>query len=1268
MKQLLLFFSLAFALNAFPDSSVEVMTTCANGQILLKTQQLDLGSALGTANSIITLDADKKYQTMDGFGFALTYSACYNLMKMTAQDRHDLLVKTFSPTDGYGANYVRMSIACSDFSSECYTYCEKKGPSDNLLANFTLHDDELSYVIPVMQEVLAINPDIKIMAAPWTAPRWMKQKSVTDASAWNYYAGGVLNPTYYEAYAQYFVKFVQVMKTYGINIYAVTPQNEPLNAGNCASTYIGAKQEADFIKHLAPAFHNAGITTKIYVFDHNYNYDNKSEENDYPVQVYNALSPTIQGYDLVKGCAWHDYGGNYTEMDDIQEKAPNMEQIFTETSIGSWNDGRNLRSRLVNDFNRLLLHLINRYGRATMVWNFMLDLNYGPYTQAAGSCTTCMGAIDIDQRDYKTLHYNSHYYLICHASKVVRTGAYRIGNSISATQDGLLYSTFLNTDGTYSLLLSNNSSNDYIIGIRSSKEAPVTHVSVPAKSVVSVSLEAQEQKEHAHLLNKDELCPLCSQNNEYYANRALASNVVRIGSADELLAFAKAVNEGDLTRCGLITQDIDLQGKQWTPIGKTSANYKGTFDGGLHNITHLNGMLFGTTYGATIKNVVIESGEIQGNEEYATHTGSIIGNAQKSTMLTHSCSKASVTCSSGDLGGLVGKMNGTIEDCFFCGTLDGANANYMGGIIGSSSAMKTATINNCFSSADYTASALKGQGALVGNFYSGNTLTNSYATPTEVCPKLVGNGSGISTTTDAFKTPEEFASGEVCYNLNNGAVFPIFFFQTIGEDTFPTFSKTHQTVFANGEQFISLQQDKEGYFLISDANGFNAFANTINAGTSNLSGRLTNDIDFRNISQITIGTAEDEKNFCGRFDGQHHLISNISSMLFGTVKQALIENVAIQSGTIKGNSTYAAHTGSLAGNCKQNTIIRGCSSNANITTATGDCGGLAGKLSGTMNSCFYGGNMNVSAYTQGGLIGSTEPDATDVLNSFVIGTIKENSTGQAHGNIAGWSHKGSIFKDCYPISTTGLSKMLGADEGGTSTNIVKKPKTSFTSGEVAYLLHTAGGNVFQTLGEDNMPVLNPTHLPVAHSFKTGTNGWASVSSPYALYTNKDLETYYVCDFNDTQATLVLTKIGETETIPAKEGFLVKGGNAKTYYMNGSYQDAFWNKNLLIGSWKGETQVESGYILSSTNKDVVFEKVEQTTLPQYQAYLKLNSQNASFRITEEELQTSIQKTQDSGVPVSIYNLNGHQLSGPQNGINIVKKSNGTVQKIVVPAML
>ncbi len=486
MKRLILLLTLTATLSAFSKKTVEVMTTRADSQVLLETQQLKIGSALGTANSIITLDAKQKYQTMDGFGFALTYSACYNLMKMTPQDRHNLLVKTFSPSDGFGVNYVRMSIACSDFSSECYTYCEQKGPDDNLLANFKLHDDELTYVIPIIKEVLAINPDIRIMAAPWTAPRWMKQKSVTDASPWDHYAGGVLNPDYYQAYAQYFVKFIQVMKTYGINIYAVTPQNEPLSAGNCASTYISARQEADFIAHLAPAFHEAGLKTKIYVFDHNFNYDDKQEETDYPIQIYNMLNPAMPGYELVKGCAWHDYGGRCTEMDDIQEKAPRMEQIFTETSIGKWNDGRNLSKRLVDDFNRLLIHLINRGCRATIVWNFMLDLNYGPYTREAGSCTTCMGAIDIDQHDYSTLHYNSHYYLICHAAQAVKAGAYRIGNSISQTQDGLLYSTFRNPDGTYALLLSNNSSNDYIIGIRSSSQAPVTQITLPAKSVVSV--------------------------------------------------------------------------------------------------------------------------------------------------------------------------------------------------------------------------------------------------------------------------------------------------------------------------------------------------------------------------------------------------------------------------------------------------------------------------------------------------------------------------------------------------------------------------------------------------------------------------------------------------------------------------------------------------------------------------------------------------------------------------------------------------------------
>lgn len=1260
MRLLILIFALVLTLNSHSAITVEVTTTCANGQLLLKKQVLNLGSSIGTANSIITLNAEQKYQTMDGFGFALTYSACYNLMKMAAQDRHDLLVKTFSPTDGFGVNYVRMSIACSDFSSECYTYCDKKGPSDNLLANFTLHDDELSYVIPVMQEVLAINPQIKIMAAPWTAPRWMKQKSVTDASAWNYYAGGVLNPTYYEAYAQYFVKFIQVMKTYGINIYAVTPQNEPLNAGNCASTYIGATQEADFIKHLAPAFHNAGITTKIYVFDHNFNYDDKSEETDYPVQIYKALSPTMLGYDLVKGCAWHDYGGNYSEMDDIQAKAPDMEQIFTETSIGSWNDGRNLRKRLVNDFNRLLIHLINRYGRATMVWNFMLDLNYGPYTPASGSCTTCMGAIDIDQRNYKTLYYNSHYYLICHAAEVIQSGAYRIGNSISATQEGLLYSTFLNTDGSYSMLLSNSSSTEYIIGIRSQVAAPVTQIKLPARSVVSVKIGAEEHALHTHLLNNADLCPFCMQNSEYYANRALADNTIKISSADELLAFAKAVNEGDQTRCGLITQDIDMQGKEWTPIGKTSAFYKGTFDGGLHSIQHLNGMLFGTTYGATIRNVIIESGEIQGNEEYATHTGSIIGSAQKGTTLTHSGSKSFITCNTGDLGGLVGRMNGTIQDCYFSGTLDGTGATNMGGLIGSGSGTKAVNIDNCYSTATITAASQKYTGALVGYFLTGNTLTNSYATPSDYASKLLGYGS-VSTITDDFKSPEAFASGEVCCILNNNGIFPVTFYQTLGEDSSPTLQKTHQTVFPNGPAYASLQQDEEGFFLIQDVAGFQAFATAVNGGATNLSARLANNLDFKNTSQIPIGTAEEGEHFTGRFDGQHYLISNLSTMLFGTTQSAQIENVAIQSGSITGNSSYAAHTGTLVGHCKQNSVVRSCYSNANITSAIGDCGGLIGKLSGTMNSCYYGGNMNVTAYTQGGLIGSTETEGTDVLNSFVIGTVKENNSSQAHGCIAGWSHKGSIFKDCYPISTIGLSKMLGADEGGTSTNTAKKAKANFTCGEVAYLIYKEGGAVFQTLGEDNMPVLNPTHLPVAHTFKTGSNGWATVSFPTALLANADFNVYYVNDFNEAQASLVLVKVVNGKSIPAKEGFLVKGGNAKTYYMNAGNEDGQWNKNLLKGTWEGEEIITQGYVLSSSSAG--FEWKENITLPQYQAYLVLDSQQVRFNITDEELQTSVSETPVRVAAINFYAMDGRLLSAPQKGLNIVKTSDGKVQKVL-----
>lgn len=481
MKRTFLFFLVYCCASAFSWAQYyKVYTTTANGRSLLKTETKRIGNNQG---NLVILKPSTEYQTMQGFGYALTYSSCYNLMQMRSRDRKALLRRTFSREVGYGCSYVRISLGCSDFSSKVYSLCDKKG-----IENFALTTDETDYVIPILQEVLEINPDLKIIASPWTCPRWMKVNNLTQLQSHDSWTGGHLNPSYYADYAQYFVRFVKAFQEQGIRIHAVTPQNEPLHGGNCASLLMPWEEEAAFLNYLAPAFSKAGIDTRIYLFDHNYNYDNVSGQTDYPINIYNSLGKDMLGAELIVGSAWHDYGGSPTELGDIHDKAPDKDIIFTETSIGEWNDGRNLSARLVRDTENLILSTVNRYCSAVIVWNFMLDMKKGPNLD--GGCTTCYGAVDIDESDYHTITPNSHFYLINHASAVVQPGAVRIASSSNSTFSGLAYSCFKNPDGTYGVLLVNSgtSSHSITLGVSGIGYAPV---SIPSASVVSVLLSAE---------------------------------------------------------------------------------------------------------------------------------------------------------------------------------------------------------------------------------------------------------------------------------------------------------------------------------------------------------------------------------------------------------------------------------------------------------------------------------------------------------------------------------------------------------------------------------------------------------------------------------------------------------------------------------------------------------------------------------------------------------------------------------------------------------
>lgn len=453
----------------------KIYTSTADGRRALELSSIKSAAATAETNAI-SLDPAQKFQSMDGFGYAITYSACYNLLHMNKSDRESFLRKTFSVVDGYGASYVRISIGCNDFSSCEYSLCEKPG-----LKNFALYIDETQYVIPVLKEILAINPKVRIIAAPWTCPKWMKVDDLESMKPHDKWTDGHLNPKYRRDYAEYFVRFVKAMKKEGIKIYAVSPQNEPLNRGNCASLYMPWDEEALFVKEMAGAFKRAKLKTLIYLFDHNYNYDNIASQSDYPIHIYRELGTDYEGHELVVGAAYHNYGGNKDELLDIYSKAPDKELIFTETSIGTWNDGRNLSRRLIEDMREVGLGTVNRMCRAVLVWNLMLDEKRGPNLD--GGCQTCYGAVDINSANYRDITLNSHYYVISHLACAVRPGAWRIATK-GEVPKGVSLAAFQNPDGTCAVVAMNEVGEKATLPIE--KDGKLFNVELPARSVVSV--------------------------------------------------------------------------------------------------------------------------------------------------------------------------------------------------------------------------------------------------------------------------------------------------------------------------------------------------------------------------------------------------------------------------------------------------------------------------------------------------------------------------------------------------------------------------------------------------------------------------------------------------------------------------------------------------------------------------------------------------------------------------------------------------------------
>ena len=393
----------------------------------------------------IVVDDSKSFQTMDGFGFALTGGSAQHIIKMSAGARNKLLHQLFDTTGtAIGISYLRLSIGASDLNEKVFSYDDVAG--DTSLSHFDLAADKTD-VIPVMHEILQINPHIKILGSPWSPPAWMKTNNDTR--------GGRLKPEYYKTYANYLAQYITEMKKNGINIDAITVQNEPLHPGNNPSLLLVAPDEADFIKyHLGPLFRSKNIKTKIIIYDHN------ADRPDYPVSILNDA----QAAQYIDGSGFHFYNGTMDALTYVHDTHPDKNIYFTEQMVVQFNrnnesDEDMSKINIAWPVSSLIIDAPRNWSKNVLLWNLAADAEFKPFTDRGG-CPVCQGAVTIDK---DSVSYNLAYYTAAHASRFVRPGAVHIASNVAGNLSNVAYKT---PGGITVLIVANTSDADQTFNIQ----------------------------------------------------------------------------------------------------------------------------------------------------------------------------------------------------------------------------------------------------------------------------------------------------------------------------------------------------------------------------------------------------------------------------------------------------------------------------------------------------------------------------------------------------------------------------------------------------------------------------------------------------------------------------------------------------------------------------------------------------------------------------------------------------------------------------------
>lgn len=445
------------SITDLPTNEIQVWLTCADQSRLL-TQQTECIRFIDADTYLPTIHINEQitYQPLEGFGFSLTGGSALLISRLPEATKHSLLRELFLSDDaGIGVSFLRLSIGASDLSERSYSYNDlAPGHTDFELQHFDIMAGDMQ-VIPLLQDILAINPDIKIMATAWSAPPWMK----TNHS----FVGGELKPDCYDVYARYLLKYLQTLRDKGITVHAITPQNEPLNHKNDPSMVMQAADQAEFIKnHLGPTLLAAGMQdVELFCWDHN------CDVKEYPLQVFADADASR----YVSGSAWHLYAGDIAVLSEVHAVHPDKKLYFTEQWVGS--DGQ-FGGDLLWHIRHVLIGSTRNWSRVVLEWNLAADPFCCPHT--AGGEARCVGALTIDGEQ---ISRNVAYYIIAHAAKWLKPGSVRIDSS----SDSLPNVAFLTPANQLVIIVLNDSGEQQHFRLAHAEHN--TNATMPANSVAT---------------------------------------------------------------------------------------------------------------------------------------------------------------------------------------------------------------------------------------------------------------------------------------------------------------------------------------------------------------------------------------------------------------------------------------------------------------------------------------------------------------------------------------------------------------------------------------------------------------------------------------------------------------------------------------------------------------------------------------------------------------------------------------------------------------